>query len=61
MELRDGSKKIEIPNVKKVSRLGKGFGLMFRRREKSPALLFEFNNKPVLCFDLKDIEKAIKS
>ena len=42
-EIKIGSKKIDIPEVKKVSKLGKGFGLMFRRREKSPALLFEFN------------------
>lgn len=42
MELRNGSNKIEIPNVKKVSELGKVRGLMFRRRENCPALLFEF-------------------
>lgn len=42
MELRNGSDVIEIPNVKKVSEFGKVRGLMFRRRENCPALLFEF-------------------
>jgi len=39
-------KRIKIQNVKKLSELGKMRGLMFRRREKCPALLFEFK-KPV--------------
>lgn len=36
------SKKIKIQNLKKLSELGKIRGLMFRRREKANALLFEF-------------------
>jgi uncharacterized membrane protein (UPF0127 family) len=46
MEIINGSKKIEIPSVKKVSEIGKVRGLMFRRRDNCPALLFEFN-RPV--------------
>ncbi len=42
MKILNGSKKIEIPNVKKLNFLQKGFGLMFRRKESCPALLFEF-------------------
>lgn len=30
--------------VERLSEFGKGLGLMFRRREKSPALLFDFKN-----------------
>lgn len=41
-----GSKKVLISEVKKVSRFGKGFGLMFHRREKARSLLFEFR-RPV--------------
>lgn len=44
--LEDGSKKIKIPSVKKMGFFEKGFGLMFSRREKARALLFEFG-KPV--------------
>ncbi len=33
---------IEIQNIKKLSEFEKGIGLMFRKREKCPALLFEF-------------------
>jgi len=54
MELKDGSRKIGIPNVKKVSELGKVRGLMFRRREKCSALLFEFKKPTTMkihsCF-----------
>ena len=35
-------KNIQIDNVKKLSEFGKGIGLMFHRREKCPAMLFEF-------------------
>jgi len=42
MIIKIDSKRIEIPNVRKVSELGKIRGLMFRRKEKSNALLFEF-------------------
>lgn len=38
------SKNIKIKNVKKLSELGKVRGLMFRKKEKCPALLFEFEN-----------------
>ncbi len=40
--LRFKNKSIEIPYVKKVSESGKFFGLMFVRRKKARALLFEF-------------------
>lgn len=43
MKIKIGSKKIEIPDVKKVSEWGKIRGLMFRRRKNCPALLFEFS------------------
>ena len=43
MKTKVGSKYIEIPNLKKCSPLGKFRGLMFRAREKSPALSFEFS------------------
>lgn len=46
LTLEDGFRKIKIPSVKKLGFFGKGFGLMFSRREKARALLFEFN-KPV--------------
>jgi len=39
-------KRIEIKGVKRLSKFGKGIGLMFHRREKCPAMLFEFK-KPV--------------
>jgi uncharacterized membrane protein (UPF0127 family) len=44
--IKTNSKSIEIPNVNKVSEIGKVRGLMFRRKENCPALLFEFK-KPV--------------
>ena len=34
--------KVEIPNIKKCSRFGKAWGLMFNRREAAQALLFDF-------------------
>jgi len=42
MIIKYKSKKIEIKNVKILSEFGKGIGLMFRKREKCPAMLFEF-------------------
>ena len=54
MKIQDCSKQIEVPNVKRVSELGKIRGLMFCRREKCPALLFEFKKPTKLkihsCF-----------
>jgi len=54
LELKNGSRKIEIPLVKKVSEIGKVRGLMFRRRENAKALLFGFRKKTNLkihsCF-----------
>lgn len=54
LELKVGSKEIEIPSVKKVSEFGKVRGLMFRRRKKVRALLFDFKKKTNLkihsCF-----------
>ena len=44
IKLKDGSKEIEISNLTKVSEFGKIRGLMFRRRNKSKSLLFNFNN-----------------
>lgn len=46
MIIKEGSKKIKISEVKKLGFFGKGFGLMFSRRENTKALLFEFK-KPV--------------
>lgn len=40
--INQNSKKIKIKNVKKLSEFGKGIGLMFRCRERCPAMLFEF-------------------
>jgi uncharacterized membrane protein (UPF0127 family) len=40
--IRDKSKRISVQNVKKLSEFGKGIGLMFHKREKCPAMLFEF-------------------
>ena len=40
--LKYKKRKIEIPGVKKLGEFEKGIGLMFRNREKCPALLFEF-------------------
>jgi uncharacterized membrane protein (UPF0127 family) len=42
--INDKSKKINVPNVKRVSLLEEGIGLMFHRREKCPAMLFEFSH-----------------
>jgi len=42
--IKDKSKKIKIKNVKKVSKLQEGIGLMFHEREKCPAMLFEFTH-----------------
>jgi len=44
--IKNNSKKIKIPKVRKLGFLEKGFGLMFTRRKRARALLFEFN-KPV--------------
>lgn len=35
---------IKIKNVKKLSEFQKGIGLMFHRKEKCPAMLFEFSH-----------------
>ena len=43
MIIKDKSKKIEIQNVKTLSEFGKGIGLMFRKKKKCPAMLFEFS------------------
>jgi uncharacterized membrane protein (UPF0127 family) len=42
MKIKVGSKKINIPNPKKLSEFDKATGLMFSRREKAKILLFEF-------------------
>jgi uncharacterized membrane protein (UPF0127 family) len=42
MIIKHNSKNVKIKNVKKLSEFGKGIGLMFHRREKCPAMLFEF-------------------
>jgi uncharacterized membrane protein (UPF0127 family) len=42
MIIKHNSKQIEIQNVKILSEFGKGIGLMFHRKEKCPAMLFEF-------------------
>lgn len=41
--IKHNSKNVKIKNVKKLSEFGKGIGLMFHRREKCPAMLFEFD------------------
>ena len=41
--LKNGSKKIEIPDVKRLNFFEKGIGLMFCRRKNARALLFEFD------------------
>ena len=46
MIIKVSSKRISIPDVKKVSDIGKIKGLMFCFKENSKALLFEFR-KPV--------------
>lgn len=54
MIIKYKSKNIEIPHLKKLSEFGKFFGLMFVRREKARALLFEFKKPTKLtihsCF-----------
>jgi uncharacterized membrane protein (UPF0127 family) len=40
------NKKIIVSDVKRLSKFGRGIGLMFHRREQCPAMLFEFK-KPV--------------
>jgi uncharacterized membrane protein (UPF0127 family) len=42
MIIKQNSKQTEIQNVKKLSEFQKGIGLMFKRKEKCPAMLFEF-------------------
>ena len=42
--LKFEGKKIQIKNIKKLSEFEKGIGLMFRKKEKCPAMLFEFEN-----------------
>jgi uncharacterized membrane protein (UPF0127 family) len=42
MIIKDKSRSIKIPNVKKLSKFGKAIGLMFHCKEKCPAMLFEF-------------------
>ncbi len=41
--IKENSKKILVKNIKRLSEFQKGIGLMFHRREKCPAMLFEFN------------------
>jgi uncharacterized membrane protein (UPF0127 family) len=41
--IKQNSKKVVINNVKVLSELGKGIGLMFKKREGCPAMLFEFD------------------
>jgi len=48
MIIKDKYKKILIKNVKKLSEFEKGIGLMFRKREKCPALLFEFTHSTAI-------------
>ena len=43
VKISSNGKAIEIHNVKKVSELGKIFGLMFKSKTKANALLFEFS------------------
>lgn len=45
MRILNGSKIIEISNVKKLSSFGKVIGLMFCRRKNAKALLFEFKKQ----------------
>ena len=40
--IKHNSKSIKITNVKKLSEFQKGIGLMFKKRNKCPAMLFEF-------------------
>lgn len=41
--IKQNNKKILIKNIKKLSEFEKGIGLMFHRREKCQAMLFQFN------------------
>lgn len=43
MIIKHKSKRIGIKNVKKLSKFEEGIGLMFRKRKKCPAMLFEFD------------------
>ncbi len=47
MKIKHDAREIEVP-VKKVFNLGKIRGLMFRKKENSPALLFEFKGDTLL-------------
>ncbi len=51
-QVKIGGKKIKIPEVKKLGTFGKFKGLMFSRREKSRALLFDSrgNIHSFFCF-----------
>jgi uncharacterized membrane protein (UPF0127 family) len=42
--IKNKSKRINVRNVKKVSLIEEGIGLMFHRKEKCPAMLFEFKH-----------------
>jgi uncharacterized membrane protein (UPF0127 family) len=42
MIIKHNSKSVNIRNIKKLSEIGKGIGLMFHSKEKCPAMLFEF-------------------
>ena len=42
MEIKFKNKKINVPDVRKCRGFSRGKGLMFSRREKKDALLFEF-------------------
>jgi uncharacterized membrane protein (UPF0127 family) len=44
--IKNKSKKIKIKEVKRLSKFEKAIGLIFHRKEKCPAMLFEFK-KPV--------------
>ena len=46
--LKYKKRKIEIKNVKRLGEFGKGIGLMFRSREKCPAMLFEFSKPTIM-------------
>jgi uncharacterized membrane protein (UPF0127 family) len=44
--IKNNSKKVRVKNVKKLKEFEKAIGLMFRRKEKCPLMLFEFK-KPI--------------
>jgi uncharacterized membrane protein (UPF0127 family) len=46
--VKNGSKRLVVKNVKKLSEFGKGIGLMFHSREKCPAMLFEFSKPTIM-------------